>query len=63
MYQEVFCSNISSSIIKDMEVDPRNKWRKTVSLKLNTSYYWGLMDKLDLSKLWFQKSQIWNSAH
>ena len=43
MYQEVCCSNISSGIIKDMKFDPRNKWWKAVSLKLNTSYYRGLM--------------------
>ena len=37
MYQEVCCSNISSGIIKDMKVDPRNKWRKAVvSLNLDT---------------------------
>jgi len=37
MYQEVYYSNISSDNIKDMKFDPRNKWRKVVSLKLNTS--------------------------
>ena len=37
MYQEVCCSNIASDIIKDMKVDLRNKWRKTVSLSLDTS--------------------------
>jgi len=53
MYQEVYCSNITSGIIKDMKIDQRNKWRKTVSLKfdakLDTSCYWGLMRKLDTS--------------
>ena len=37
MYQGVCCSNITSDIIKDMKVDPKNKWRKVVSLSLNTS--------------------------
>ena len=37
MYEEVCCSNISSDIMKDMEFDPRNKWRKAISLKLNTT--------------------------
>jgi len=30
MYQEVYCSNISGGIIKDMKFDPRNKWQKTI---------------------------------
>ena len=37
MYQGVCCSNITSDIIKDIKVDPRNKWRTTVSINLNTS--------------------------
>ena len=37
MYQVVCCSNISSGIIKDMKVDPRNNWKKVVPLSLNTS--------------------------
>ena len=36
MYQVVCCSNISGGIIKDMKVDPRNKWEKVV-LNLDTS--------------------------
>ena len=36
MYQVVCYSNISSGIIKDMKVDPRNKWEKVV-LNLDTS--------------------------
>ena len=43
MYQEVLCSATSSGIIKDMKIDPRNKWRKAGSLKLDTSIYWELM--------------------
>ena len=35
MYQGVCCSNISSGIIKDIKVNPRTKWRKTVSLSLD----------------------------
>ena len=37
MYQEVCYSNISGGIIKDMKADSRNKWRKVVSLSLDTS--------------------------
>ena len=37
MYQKVCCSNISSGFIKDMKIDSRNKWRKDVSLSLDTS--------------------------
>ena len=37
MYQEVCYSNISSGIIKDMKDGPRNKWRKTISLSLDTN--------------------------
>ena len=67
MYQEVCFSNISSGIIKDMRFDPRNKWRKAFSWKLDTSCYQGLMEKLDTSSIYwelqFQISQIWISAH
>ena len=35
MYQEVYCANISSGVIKEMKADPRNKRRKAVSLSLN----------------------------
>ena len=37
MYQEVCCANISIGFIKDMKADPRNKWRKVVSLSFDTS--------------------------
>ena len=37
MYQEVCYSNILSDIIKDMKFDLKNKWKKVVSLKLETS--------------------------
>ena len=37
MYQGVCCSNMSSGIIKDIKVDPRNRWRKAFSLSLDTS--------------------------
>ena len=37
MYQKVCCLNISSGFIKDMKIDSRNKWRKDVSLNLDTS--------------------------
>ena len=66
MYQEICCSNISSGIIKGMKFDPRNKWRKIVTLKLNTSCYRRLMKKLDTSSIYrelrFQNSQFWNSV-
>jgi len=46
MYQKVYCSNISNSIIKDMKFDLRNKLRKNYFIKarhkLGTSCYWGL---------------------
>ena len=38
MYQEACCLNISSDIIKDMKIEPRNKWRKADLDKLNTSF-------------------------
>ena len=28
---------MSSGFIKDMKVDPRNKWKKAISLSLDTS--------------------------
>ena len=37
MYQEVCYSKILSGIIKDIKFDPKNKWKKVVSLKFNTS--------------------------
>jgi len=37
LYQEVCSPNISSGIVKDMKVDPRNKLRKAGSLNLDTS--------------------------
>ena len=47
------CSNITSGTIKDMKIDPRNKSRKTILLKLSTSLdiniYQGLMNKFDTS--------------
>ena len=55
MYQEVCCSNISSGIIKDMKFDLRSKWRKVVSLKLNTSCYQGLMKKFNTNS-----TQAWS---
>ena len=52
MYQEACKAYILSGIIKDMKmkIDPRNKWRKANSvildIKLNTSFYRGLMKSL-----------------
>ena len=37
MYQEVLWSNITFVIIKDMKIEPRNKWRKTKTVNLDTS--------------------------
>ena len=37
MYQEVCKVFILSGIIKDMKIDPKNKWRKIVSTSLDTS--------------------------
>ena len=37
IYQEVCWSNISSDIFKVMKIDPRNKWRKVISLSLHRS--------------------------
>jgi len=66
MYQEVCYSSIWNGIIKDMKVDPRNKWRKIVSLKsrhkLDRCCYWSLMEKLNTSSIYWdlrlQKFQI-----
>ena len=71
MYRQVCEVYFTSGIIKGMKFDPKNKWRKVVSLKLDTrldtSIYWWLIKKLDTSsiyqELWFQNSQIWNLAH
>ena len=47
MYQHVCEVYFTSGIIKDMKIEPRNKWRKADSVKLNTSLntsmYWDLM--------------------
>ena len=52
MYQEVCKVYITSSIIKDMKIEPRNKWRKADSVifdtSLDTSIYQNLMKKLDI---------------
>ena len=37
MYQEVCYLNVSSDFIKDIKIDPRNKWRKVDSLGLDRS--------------------------
>ena len=37
LYQEICCSNISSGFIKDMKINPINKWRKASSLNLDKS--------------------------
>ena len=37
MYQEVCCTNITSGIIKNMKIEPRNKWRKAETVNLDTS--------------------------
>ena len=37
----------TSGIIKDKKIDLRNKWRKAVSLMLDTNCYWDLMRDLD----------------
>ena len=54
MHQEVFFTNITSGIIKDMKIELRNKWSQNNELrhKLDTSIYQDLMKnswhKLDL---------------
>ena len=48
IYQEVCCSNISSSIFKDMKIDIRNKRRKIVSLILDKSLIDAAIDKVIL---------------
>ena len=53
MYQQACEAYFTSGIIKDIKIDPRNKWRKAVSLKLDTSFdtsiYLDLMKKLNTS--------------
>ena len=71
MYQRVYEVYFTSGIIKDMKIDPRNKCRKVVSLKLDTrldiSIYQGLMRKLDTNLIYWdlriQNSHFWISAH
>ena len=57
MYQQICEVYFTSDIINDMKIDPRNKWTKVVSLKLDTrldtSIYWGLMNKLDTSSIYW----------
>ena len=57
MYQQICEVYFTSDIIKDMKIDPRNKWTKVVSLKLDTrldtSIYRGLMKKLDTSSTYW----------
>jgi len=36
MYQEVCCTNITSGIIKDINIERRNKWRKFETVNLDT---------------------------
>ena len=66
MYQQVCKVYFTNCVIKNMKIDPRNKWKKFISLNLDTSIYQGLMKKLDISSIYrdlqVQKSQIWNSA-
>ena len=67
MYQQVCEIYFTSGIIKDKKFDPRNKWRKVVSLKLDTSCYQGLMRELGTSSIYqdlrIQNSQFWILAH
>ena len=52
MYQEVCKVYIIGGIIKDIKIEPRNKWRKTdlviLDTGLDTSIYRDLMKKLDI---------------
>ena len=67
MYQEVCKVYIVSGIIKDMKIDLRKKWKKVVSVFLDTNIYWDLINKLDTSLIYrnlqFHNSQIWILAH
>ena len=47
MYHQLCEVYFTSGIIKDMKIDPKNKWRKVVSLNLDTGNYQGLMKKLN----------------
>ena len=47
MYHQMCEVYFTSGIIKDMKIDSRNKWRKIVSLKLDTSIYRELMKELN----------------
>ena len=38
MYQEVCKVYILSGIIKDKKIDPKNKWRKAISVIFDTSF-------------------------
>jgi len=66
MYQEVCKVSILSVIIKDMKIDPKNKWRKIVlaslDTSLDTSIYRSLMKKLNTNSIcWdlrFQNSDL-----
>ena len=56
MYQEVREVYFTSGIIKVMKIDPRNKSRKVISVKLDTrldtSIYQGLMRELDTNSIY-----------
>ena len=64
MYQQVYVVYFRSGIIKDMKIDPRDKWRKVISLKLDTR---GLVGGLSTSSIYrdlrIQNSHIWILAH
>ena len=55
MYQEICCLDILSGIIKNMKIEPRNKWRKVDSMKIGTS--------LDTSSLLVSIKTEWRILH